>query len=1442
MQRYLIVLVCLTSIVSGCHRNEPSRSSVTEGDLQNANVAAKTPSAEWWSSGTSNSAPDLKHVLSDKSAWTLDNTTYDLHTDPAANQTHTFISTRQGKTLTITGRTHYPAGIQVRALVRMRTGNAPSCFATLSVANRKTSDGQDASLSLMLSRVAKDNGISCSVSQAPNPFFNLKAMVEASDWPELQLAQKLSYQLRAYPQLNPGWEEEFRARVEEAMSFLPDADQKWLDLRVELNKSLVKFWVDDRLVAWKREEGLDPEGTVNLTLSGGVELASLRIESTQATPGFQPIRLGGYVNASNLGSARVAPTSLPPADQVVNVEGVPFTFPGMTPEGFDHIDVGQSYLRQANVPGYLPAMYGNLVRWRGAAERDPGRIQIRIPNGQFDTLYLIAASDDDKDEIPLVTAMFYRPGAGYPVCYEATVPRAMDSHVGDHTLPVKLTNGKDAKLWLIKIPLDPGQLSSFADMDHIEIELTKKVYPYRSYPDPINYSYHQGGRPSSVHVYAATLGRVPVGFEWNPDTFGHVWTAPADAAYTASITNHTNAAQVGKLLVLTRSYDGTEETRQEKDITLVPRDPAKPAISQKFAVAVPVKLFGYHDITATLTLGGRTWTEKRSFVKLAPDTRSVTWTKGKGAMFGYWSYHGGHHTPKSEHHTRLMTIAGARAAEHPPTPVTDLMLKHWGHIQSTAYYVSPQPWAADDVHKPEDITKFHQEIEKAFVTWEKDLLDQFKPDVVNYFTESHISPRLTAGTWPEYFGDPPFVYTDEEKKRTRMLFETARIASEYLRKAHPDRDLLIGWGDPGMSIPLLRAGFPKNLIDGASLDVPNFERLPEMQLKDNAVHRLYMLVQEFKKYGMEKPRLQVCEGAFVPTEPGAVSYREQMDIYTRWNLIDTAYGVDRFYAGWFAFDCGNYYGSEHYGGCGIQRRIPYCDPKPAYASFATMTDRLNEANFDGWIPTGSLSTYCLRFKHETRGYVYTLWTLRGKRPATLVFDGKLPKSIVDSMNNPVPQGTSNRSSNEVVITTDPSVIYVTTDATSPLKEIRLGDPDNSDAQPGRLTFGTPNNSREPAAKPAQITQIADMGDGSWKFTNERDVLYENNHWGFYPAAGKFSASVVNDSNKGKVLASKLEKQERTRELMPWYNVLRPKKPIVITGAPDRLGLWVKGDSSWGRTIYVLRDDKGERWINIGAKDDYNCDDTHSWSAFNFDGWRYLRFELPGHEGYDNYRKFGTTWWRSGAPLGVGTSGIEGEELVRIPIEPGDHIVDLPLSLEAIIVEQRTHILYVNDVQPVKSDTVLLGKIFAEYDEITDTTKESLRISKLRMPAPKEALNLPNPIAEASSTGTLPGVKLLRLTAPEHQYDGTRMHIHFEPSEVNDGTDPAKTKYFVWVGGHSDGRGSVNITPNGVKSGDLIYGLRPGVKLYYWIIYSNGSNTSKPSNMLEVVTIDNFKEK
>src|SRR5262249_18704984 len=149
----------------------------------------------------------------------------------------------------------------------------------------------------------------------------------------------------------------------------------------------------------------------------------------------------------------------------------------------------------------------------------------------------------------------------------------------------------------------------------------------------------------------------------------------------------------------------------------------------------------------------------------------------------------------------------------------------------------------------------------------------------------------------------------------------------------------------------------------------------------------------------------------------------------------------------------------------------------------------------------------------------------------------------------------------------------------------------------------------------------------------------------------------------------------------------PPKPLVIPGKASHLGLWVKASSDWGRFVYCLRDAKGERWLSVGKKGEWNVDDVHSWSAFNFDGWRYLPFELPGNQAYDLYRDAGTSF---GGNYG------------------GDRVVALPLTLEKIIVERRTHVIHATEQIPAPADDVLFGTLHAEYEKPADKADDVVR--------------------------------------------------------------------------------------------------------------------------------------
>ena len=66
----------------------------------------------------------------------------------------------------------------------------------------------------------------------------------------------------------------------------------------------------------------------------------------------------------------------------------------------------------------------------------------------------------------------------------------------------------------------------------------------------------------------------------------------------------------------------------------------------------------------------------------------------------------------------------------------------------------------------------------------------------------------------------------------------------------------------------------------------------------------------------------------------------------------------------------------------------------------------------------------------------------------------------------------------------------------------------------------------------------------------------------------------------------------------------------MAGRPDTIGVWVKGNSSWGNIHFELEDADGEVWMSANTA---GCGtDVYDWpslTAFNFDGWHLIIFPL-----------------------------------------------------------------------------------------------------------------------------------------------------------------------------------------------------------------------------------------
>jgi hypothetical protein len=1201
-----------------------------------------------------------------------------------------------------------------------------------------------------------------------------------------------NYTVKGLPRDRLTWPELTRRRVEQDTAAEPSLPKRWITLRYEFRKNATRVYLDDRLLREGRHPQLDTTGLVRLRLYHGMRLASLALRDLPPEdPRFDKVPLGGYVNAGQLMGKAVKRDQLP---QSVTVGGVPFALPTVDAKGRDHVDLKPSWLRCGLLEGGFDGWEGDAARWRGSLYRDPARLQFRVRNAPYTKLHLLATFSGEADTTPVVTAQFYRDSAGHPVNFAGRVPAFTSAAPAG--LPLELTDGTRGKLHLVTIPLEPNGPAAFSDQDHLEFELTKEVHIHRSFPDPIYYSSHGAGLPSGVHLFAITLERFAVEVDLQPDKFAHVWTAPEQPSYTVRLRNITAVEQSIDMELATASHDGTEKTAVRRAVKL--------AAGAEQAVKLPLKLqrHGRHAVELKVRSGGEVWTQQRALAFLHPDTRERgNWEEGKGPIFGLWDWNGGHLTPSGLPRLRVMAQAGMESAMISYTQLPPEEQDYLASIGAKSFFLAYQLSMGEhslggkkwDPAKP-------AEMQAALIKWLKEQ-PMSKPSKVNkpelavFFAEPLLGP-VSYMSFPEYYGEPAYQLTADERAAFKKHLDQFVIAATAIKKEWPHARCLMPWGIPSFPIPFLRESKEATaLMDGPAIDIVLFERMPEMQLHQVTFSSgLWQLKQEWLKTGKPWPSLSTIEGPAVsPARPGALTAQQEADHSIRAYMLLAAFGTTR-HLGWpVAFHCGGSWGETHYGG-GLCEPQPLLSPRPVFCAFATMTRQLNRMNFVKMIATPSATVFCLQFKHYRSGeLLHVFWTLRGQRSVSLQV-GKGTKVVVyDSMDN---AAAAVEKDGKATFTITPSPCFVRGLLADP--RMTLGEADHSDAAPG------PNALR-----------LAEMGDGSWKLSAERDADYENVHLEFirkFP--GKFTTRPVPEvAGRGKALAVHLEKQDKERRTMPFYTTLAPARPIVLPGRASHIGLWVRASSDWGRVVYCLRDAKGERWLSVGKKGEWNVDDVHNWSTFCFDGWRYLRFELPANAPYDLYREAGTSFW-----------GFYGN---------GDGIVDLPLTLEKIIVERRTHVIHGTEQLPASAEDVLLGGLYAEYAAAADKTDEAVRQSRLRMPLPAGVPDLDNPIRTLEATGTAPAPAVTKVNPPAREYDGRRCHVHFSPV-------PSAKTYEVWVTPYADGRGAILLGEKWTAPGQLLTGLAPNIDLYLFVVARDAAGKpSKPSPAFKVNLKDMF---
>ncbi len=765
----------------------------------------------------------------------------------------------------------------------------------------------------------------------------------------------------------------------------------------------------------------------------------------------------------------------------------------------------------------------------------------------------------------------------------------------------------------------------------IEIELTKEVRLARHVPDPNRFRYRPLGPASAVRIAAITLEKSPLQMRVISSESGHVFVEPDTAAFTVELTNITADAQPYRL-----SLDATHlrggDSQTRRSGSVVPGQ-----IERIDIPITPVRR-GYHDLTVTLHGGKDNLLLQRttSFAQLGPDTRQHRHT----TPFGSWEWNGTHVTSKdSDAIGSLFQKLGFRygMSGHPPEARAK-----WG-----------MSFAIEPKLDPE-LKLFKRLSEKNSVTPQRALI----------FHEDSISgPHVTRV--PDLFHDrPPYKLNEQEEARYQTMLASALGGAKAVREQYPDVFISFGNGPLPTKEEFYRRRFPSELFDAGGNEAGSFHRLPEAQPPDAIANNasIWMDRQLLDAYGYsDKPVHQCLEVCYPNDNPGNHSSLTQADYFVRNALHSLAWGMDFLHIGEI-IDVGNSYYYSNWGAAGFCRPYPEMNVKPAYVALATMTSVLDGAKVVGVRDTGSPSVYALEFERPDGQRVLAYWTIRGRRPLTVsVTDG--PWMAVDDQGNNTPAPA------KLVATASPAYLI----GKGQIGGIRPGEPKYDEAPPVNATV---------------IAALDSLDD--WTLVPERNAELEAYNPMTPRRKGDFEFTAA-----GGAIRVTPRPIHHGKDTMPMYGQLSHKRGLGLPGEPDEIGIWINGNSGWGRVIFELQDATGQRWVSLGAAatelppwqldwmpqemqaqsqvaqmSDWSTNDPYGYSAINFDGRRYVGFPLPGNYPGEKHPLPANSFWRW----------------------DGDGVVHYPLTLTKLSVELPEKVLHVKTWAPVAQPSIQMWNL------------------------------------------------------------------------------------------------------------------------------------------------------
>ncbi len=819
----------------------------------------------------------------------------------------------------------------------------------------------------------------------------------------------------------------------------------------------------------------------------------------------------------------------------------------------------------------------------------------------------------------------------------------VNSQVALYDFGAEVPRGKE--LQVVRIPFTEA-FAHWIEGDVLDLELTKELRLAVRSPDPCRFRWRPLGLPSGVKVAAVTLEKSPLQFQLTAGTEGSLFEGEAPH-FTAGLQNITPEPQPYRL----EAWVGGKALA-----TLEGSIPAGEHAA--LALKLPALPPGHYEMEVRVANGpgAALFSRKAMFGVLPADVRQHR----AQSPLGTWQFEGTHFTPHGDYTTTgpLYRKLGLRYGLFGASPQERAK---YGVLRGNEYAVRREGGAKALEGYAEALAKHPDTL----------------PSVLLFHEDSISGPHVTRV--PDFFHDRrPYQLNDVEKTRFAEMMAIARESAQLFREKHPEVQLSLGNGPLPLREEFYRAGFPKELFDSAGNEAGAFGRPPETQPPDPVANNasLWMDRQMLDAYGYgEKSVSQCYEIVYPGTNPGNLSYQTQADYFVRHILHSLAWEIPRIRIGGIV-DVGNSYYFSNWGSSSFFTARPSLEPKPAAVALATLTSVLDGATFEASEETGSDGAYLLRFRRKDGNTVLVSWVVRGERELRVTLGGKAgPVRVVGG------SGVSRE------LEPEGGAVSLPISATPQYLVLEPG------ATVAAVALGEPRHDASPRGEVSEVAPLASLE--GWKVAKRRNPVLEI----YNPMTPRRKGDFLFEPKEGALRVTP-QPLKTGKPTMPMVVELRHEKGLPLPGKPTEIGLWVNGNSGWGRIIYEVEDASGQRWTSIGAKAaeqsswmadwlpkevlagyepgevaDWNTDDVFGLSRINFDGWRYVGFPLPGQYEGEGFHWPANSQWKAS----------------------GDGFVRYPLKLRKVIVEMPEKVLHVKRFESPKRGYIELKRLVVAED-------------------------------------------------------------------------------------------------------------------------------------------------